>query len=96
MSSSPDEKDPMVSSISQAVTHYLEDYFSSLGQEKPSNLYLNVLTLLEKPLFESVMKQCRYKFDDLNLSDTWVCTAYVFTYDVAIFGSHGFGAMSCT
>ena len=60
MSSSPDEKDPMVSSISQAVTNYLEDYFSSLGQEKPGNLYLDVLTLLEKPLFESVMKQCRY------------------------------------
>ena len=57
---SSDQNNPPVRTVSQAVTEFVEDYFSNLGQEKPGNLYLDVLTLLEKPLFELVMKQCRY------------------------------------
>ena len=54
-----DQNAPPTITVRQAVTTFLEDYFSNLGQEKPSNLYLNVLAMVEKPLFELVMKQCR-------------------------------------
>ena len=44
-------------SIEECVRASLENYFSDLGGETPSNMYDMVLRLVEKPLLDVVMQQ---------------------------------------
>lgn len=51
-------------SVQDSVRAYLEQYFAELGGNVPTNVYQNLLELVERPLLEEVMKragnnQCR-------------------------------------
>lgn len=54
----------MSNSIQESVRDYLEQYFAQLNGKMPENVYHELLELVERPLFEEVMKragnnQCR-------------------------------------
>lgn len=44
--------------IYQAVTNSLEQYYRDLDGDKPTNLYEQVLDLVEKPMLEFILGQC--------------------------------------
>jgi Fis family transcriptional regulator len=45
--------------IQEVVRKSLEDYFTDLGEQKPSNIYCMVLQTVEKPILEAVMTHAK-------------------------------------
>lgn len=55
----PSEILPSPQPLSHYVAQSVEDYFSQLGNAKPSGLYKRVLEEIEVPLLQKVMKHAR-------------------------------------
>jgi len=45
--------------IQAVVRKSLEDYFTDLGEQKPSNIYGMVIQSVEKPILEAVMAHAK-------------------------------------
>lgn len=47
-------------SLSDSVTHTLEEYFNTLEGETPSEVYKMVMGQVEKPLIEFILQQTEF------------------------------------
>ena len=45
--------------LRETLKKYLENYFNELGSETPSNIYKNMLKLIELPMLVGIMKYTR-------------------------------------
>ncbi len=45
--------------IQEVIRKSLEDYFTDLGEQKPSNIYSMVIHTAEKPILEAVMAHAK-------------------------------------